>query len=157
MGTRPGDDRGDRAWYQPRPALGLRPWFAFLRRARSLRRFAFAMAARVTKGGPYRELTLAVGNWRSVPVTLAATFGQRLVGVHGPGAVLMRTRSVHGVGLIGPIGVVHVTAAGIVAGHDVLLVDGRVRSTAHWVLELPLETGLPPVGVRLTVLPSSLR
>jgi hypothetical protein len=121
-----------------------------------LRRFAFAMAARVTRPGPYRELTLAAGAWRSAPVTLAATFGQRLVGVHGPGAVLIRARSVHGKGLSDPICVVHVTTDGIVAGSDVLLVDGRVRSNAHWILELPVDTGLPPLGVRLTVLPSSL-
>lgn len=115
------------------------------------------MAARLTRPGRYRELTLSAGAWRSPPVAIAATFWQRLVGVHGPSAVLMRSRSVHGKGLAEPLTVVHLTEGGIVAGCDVLPVDGTLRSTTHWVLELPLDIGLPPVGVRLTVLPSSPR
>ena len=70
-------------------------------------------------------------------------------------ALLLHTKSVHGRGLADPLLVVHLTRSGELIGHGVLAVGGVVRARAFWVLELPLETPLPPKGARLGVLPSS--
>jgi hypothetical protein len=154
MKTRPAGQKSHDVGH-PLPALGLRPWFAFLRRARSFRRFAFAMAARVTRPSPYRELILVGDRWEQVRVSLASTFLQRLAGVHAADAVLLCSRSVHGKGLDAPIRVVHLTDTGTVVGYDTLPVGGTVRSATHWMLEIPITAPLPPVGTHLTVLPSS--
>ncbi len=131
---------------QPRPALGLRPWFALLRRARSLRRFAFAMPERVT-------VALGYGAWRAERVRVATTFSSRLFGMNVPdvSALLIHTRSVHG----GPLRVVHLTAEGTVVGAELLAGSGTVRARDYWMLELPVEAPYPERGVRLRVLPSS--
>lgn len=150
-------EKGDQARAQPRPALGLRPWFAFLRRARSLRRFAFAMAGRVPASARYRRVQLSGGAWNSGPVALATTFLQRLAGIHGAGdsGLLLHTTAVHGRGLFDPLRVVHLSAGGAVIGSEVLPVNGSLRARGFWVLELPMTVVAPQDGAVLTVLPSS--
>jgi hypothetical protein len=140
--------------------LGLRPWFALLRRARSLRRFAFAMAGSVPAPVRYRPLpAVAVisGDWRVEGVVVAATFRQRLAGVHAAGVtgLLLHAGTVHGIGLVEPLRVIHLTASGTVVGHELLGAGGLVRARSHWLLEVPPVTPPPPIGARLTVLPSS--
>ena len=101
---------------QPRPAFGLRPWFALLRRARSLRRFAFAIVSGSVPGGrpyrPGRSVVLATDRWRSLPITVAITSADRLVGMRHPGrnGVLLKASSVHAAGLVDALRVVHVDA-----------------------------------------------
>ena len=146
---------------QPRPALGLRPWFALLRRARSLRRFAFAMPGSVPAPARYPPLpTVAVicGDWRVEGVVVATTIRQRLAGVHAAEAtgLLLHAGTVHGVGLSEPLRVIHLTASGTVVAHELLGGGGLVRARSHWLLEVPAVAPPPPIGARLTVLPSSL-
>jgi hypothetical protein len=160
METRSSGARSDQARLQPRPALGLRPWFALLRRARSLRRFAFAIAGRVTTAHSYRPMVaLRCDAWRVDRVVVANTFLARLLGIHAAGAtgVLLRSSSVHGMSLAEPLSVTHLTRAGAVVSHDRLEAGGRVRASGYWMLELPLDAAPPPPGARLTVLPSSPR
>lgn len=138
---------------QPRPALGLRPWFAFLRRALRLRRLDFAIGPE----GNSRPLLYRIGGpgWR-VTAAVAGPTG-RLRGlrpVAGPLAMLLRTRSVHTAGMREPL----VVAA--IAG------DGTVRRVAHvapgrlfadrraaWILEFGPVHGVPTPGDRLTLRP----
>lgn len=131
-----------------------------LRRARSLRRFAFAMAGSVPAPARYWPLpALAVisGDWSVEGVIMAATFRQRLAGVHAGGVtgLLLHAGTVHGIGLIEPLRVIHLTASGTVVGHELLGAGGIVRARSHWLLEVPAEVPPPPIGARLTVLPSS--
>ncbi len=145
---------------QPRPALGLRPWFAFLRRARSLRRFAFAMRARLPAEPLYStpaSVTLRGGSWVADGVVVATSFGERLTGIRNLDAsgVLLHTSSVHGRGLSSPLRLIHLSRSGTVIGEGLLAPDRIVRSRSYWVLELPLSTPAPPQGTRLTVVPSS--
>ncbi len=147
---------------QPRPAFGLRPWFALLRRARSLRRFAFAMAGRLPGAARYRRVptvTLSCSDWQVRDVVVATTFRRRLIGIHSRAAwgLLVHTPSVHGVGLAEPLRILHLSGSGVVVGHDVLGVGGLVRAGDYWVLEIPIAAEPPPIGAQLTVLPSSLR
>lgn len=151
--TRPGSA-------QPLPALGLRPWFALLRRARSLRRFAFAMAARVPGTLRYRRvtsITLSNEHWELGPVTLATTFPQRLMGMRSGRnhSLLVHAGSVHGRGLKAPLRVLHLTRTGRFVGHDVLAVGRFVRARAYWILEMPMNAPVPENGARVIVLPSS--
>ena len=146
---------------QPRPAFGLRPWFALLRRARSLRRFAFAIVRRSVPGGrlyrPRRSVVVTSGRWRSPPIAVATSFADRLVGMRRNGAsgLLLRCSSVHAIGLVSPLRVVHVDSDGTVLRQDVLTAGRRVAARGTWILELPLGAGSPDTGVKLTVLPSS--
>jgi len=145
---------------QPLPALGLRPWFAFLRRARSLRRFAFAMGGRVPGTLRYRSFTsikLRSEHWELGPVTLATTFRQRLIGMGSERnhSLLMHTGSVHGRGLKGSLRVFHLTRAGRFVGQDVLAVGRIVRARAYWILETPMAAPVPENDAQVIVLPSS--
>ncbi len=145
---------------QPRPAFGLRPWFAFLRRARSLRRFAFAIRAMLPAGPPYSmpaSVTLRDGDWVADGVVFAISFSERLTGIRNPDAsgVLLHTSSVHGRGISSPLRLIHLSRSGTVIGEGLLAPGQIVRSKSYWVLELPLSTPAPPQGARLTVLPSS--
>ncbi len=147
---------------QPRPALGLRPWFALLRRARSLRRFAFAIVSGSVPGDrPYRArgpVTLAVGSWRSPPVVVASSFTDRLVGVRRErtGGLLIRSSSVHAYGCRKPLRVVHLDGDGMVVYQDILMSGRRTPARGAWILELPFGTPGPDTGTRLVVLPSSV-
>jgi len=147
---------------QPRPALGLRPWFALLRRARSLRRFAFAIVSGSVPGGRRyrsgRTLILSGGSWRSPPIVVATSFGDRLLGVRraGTGGLLVRCSSVHAFGLSGPLRIIHLEADGIVARQDLLTPGRRVKAREAWILELPLSTPGPDPGTRIVPLLSPM-
>ena len=156
-----GPTAGGRA--QPRPAFGLRPWFALLRRARSLRRFAFAIVGGSLPGGrryrPGRVVVLVTASWQSPPVGLATSFADRLFGLHLGHAVglLLRSASVHAVGCAIPLRVVHLDADGTVLHQDLLTSGRRVAARGTWILELPMCSEGPDTGARLTVLPCSRR
>jgi len=146
---------------QPRPAFGLRPWFALLRRARSLRRFAFAIVRRSVPGGrsyrPGRSVVMAAASWRSPPVLVATSFADRLIGMrrrHTNG-LLLRSSSVHAAGLGSPLRVVHLDTEGTVLHQDLLMAGRRITARGTWILELPIRSGRPDTGTKLTVLPSS--
>ncbi len=160
METRQRRSRKEKGRLQPRPALGLRPWFAFLRRARSLRRFAFAICARLPADPRYSlpaSVTLRDRNWVADGVVVAISLGERLTGIRNPDAsgVLLHTASVHGRGISSPLRLIHLSRSGTVVGEGLLAPRRIVRSRSYWVLELPLSTPAPPQGARLTVLPSS--
>ena len=156
-----GSKRRTAGWAQPRPAFGLRPWFALLRRARSLRRFAFAIVGGIVPAGRrYRSgrlVTVTSGPWRSPTVTVAASFRARLVGLRGntTNGLLLRTRSVYVPGGMGPLRIIHINREGGVVRQDILTTGRRVSATSEWILELPIQQPGPACGARLTVLPSS--
>lgn len=143
---------------QPRPALGLRPWFALLRRARSLRRFAFAIVSGSVPGGRrYRSagsLVLASDAWRSPPIVLATSFRERLVGIRrvDAGGILLRSSSVHAFGIRAPIRVVHLKRDGTVLRQDLLTSGRRMSARGEWILELPLSVPGPDPDTRLVPL-----
>jgi len=146
---------------QPRPAFGLRPWFALLRRARSLRRFAFAIVGGSVPGErgyrPGDRLALQGDGWNSSDVIVASTFGDRLAGMRRPGTpgVLIRASSVHGMTLDVPLRVVHIDLEGTVVRQDVLTPGRCIRAAGPWLLELPIGGRGPAPGSRLVVLPSN--
>ena len=144
---------------QPRPALGRRPWFAFLRRARSLRRFALAMRRQSVTGPPLAATSglysLETRGWRRGGVRLASTSRSRRRGLRP---------DPYGAALLFPGAVVH--TFGMRSGLDVVGLDrtGRVVAArsmrprriaalagASWVLELPAGEPLPRIGARLVV------
>lgn len=135
---------------QPRPALGRRPWFAFLRRARSLRRFAFA----ITPGSVPARRSYPPGG----PLAVAGSFLGRLVGIHGvpaATAVLLRSAAVHGAFLRAPLAVAFLDATGRVMAGRLLAPWRAVRCPgATWALEIPTPLPVPDVGDRIVVLPS---
>ncbi len=139
---------------QPRPALGRRPWFAFLRRARSLRRFAFAMRVERVPGA--RCLTIRLGRegpW--IHCHTARSRRERLRGIAGvPDGVslLFAGRSVHGFGLARPLEVVGIGSDGRVVGRRRLAPGGLVVMWgASHVIEIPEYLGPPAVasGVKI--------
>lgn len=95
--------------------------------------------------------------WRSPRVTVATSFADRLVGMRrrDVNGLLLRSASVHALGLASPLRVVHVDAEGIVLHQDLLTAGRRVSARGPWILELPIGTGGPDTGAQLTVLPSS--
>ncbi len=147
---------------QPRPAFGLRPWFALLRRARSLRRFAFAIVSGSVPGDrPYRSggsITLGAEEWTSPPVTVASSFTDRLLGVRrkDTDGLLIRSSSVHGRGIREPLRIVHLDRDGTVVHQDILTTGRRTPARGVWILELPIGVPGPETGMRLVVLPSSV-
>jgi hypothetical protein len=140
----PGVRRKEARGTQPRPALGRRPWFAFLRRARSLRRFALAMRWARVPGG--RCLTIRVGeDGAGTHCHVAASPSQRLQGIGAVppgGGLLLAGRSVHGFGLDRPLRVVGLDERGTVVAVR-LLDPGRlvVLARARYLLELPDSIG----------------
>ena len=145
---------------QPRPAFGLRPWFALLRRARSLRRFAFAIVSGSVPGDrPYRSggsVVLACEDWASPSVSVASSFRDRLLGVgrRGTDGLLVRCASVHGHGIRAPLRVIHLDGDGTVVHQDILMTGRRTPARGVWILELPIGVPGPDTGARLVVLPS---
>jgi hypothetical protein len=141
---------------QPRPALGRRPWFALLRRARSLRRFALAIRPE-SVAGTRLLLTLADddGVWAVSPVLLASTRRERWLGVKtGFDRVLLATDSVHGRGLSAPLQLVGIDGSGIVLSVRMLKPGGFVRLIGvSWTLELPVGDDVPAVGAVLSIYP----
>lgn len=145
---------------QPRPALGLRPWFALERRARSLRRFAFAIVSGSVPGdGRYRSggsLVLSDGTWTSPPLILAVSFTDRLRGIQraGAGGVLIRAASVRGAGT--PLRIVHLAGDGTVVGDEILPGRGRRRARGAWIVEIRGDLDPPDPGTRLVPLLSPM-
>lgn len=144
--------------YLPRPALGRRPWLAFLRRARMRRRFAFAMTGERTRARRRCDpttLRLVATGWQSPPLRLVRSRPERLRGlapIPGPVGILMRTRSVHGFGLRLEVEFVALDSVGVVVRAGTL----RPRRIAHcrgaaWIAELPAGTALPLVGTAVAV------
>lgn len=150
---------GDRA--QPRPAFGLRPWFALLRRARSLRRFAFAIVDGIVPGErgyrPGRPVIVFGAGWRSPPLSVAVSFVDRLIGLRQSRhtGLLVRTSSVHARGLDLPLRIVHLDDTGRVVGQDLLTPGRRVAAIGTWMLELPLRVPGPDTGATLELVQCS--
>lgn len=95
------------------------------------------------------------GGWSSGPVWIARSGRRRRVGlrpVPGPHGLMLRTRSIHTFGMLDPLGVVAVDAAGTVIAARTLRPRRMwtVRRAAV-IVEVPASAGLPPVGARLTV------
>ena len=151
-GTRSSHQKG--AADQPRPALGRRPWFALLRRARSLRRFALAIRSQIVAGSPVL-LTVAArdGSWGVASVYLASSPYDRLRGVKaGHSSVLLQTRSVHGRGLEGGLCLVAIDSYGSVVAVTDLRPNSVVRiRRAVWILELPGHHPPPGLGTSLAI------
>ena len=96
---------------------------------------------------------LAWGSWRTPDLIVADGFWGRVHGIAraGPGmGVLIRTSSVHGIGLREPLATIGITDAGLVVGAKALL-PGRVVwfRRAEWVAEIPRASMLPPLGASL--------
>ncbi len=144
--------------YLPRPALGRRPWFAFLRRARSRRRFAFAMVGERTRARVRCDsatLRLVADGWQSPPLRLARTRLERIRGLApypGPFGILMPVRSIHGFGLRSEVEFVALDAIGVVTRTGTLH-PRRIALCrgAHWIAELPSGTALPFRGNAVSV------
>jgi len=130
---------------QPRPALGRRPWFALLRRARSLRRFAFAMRTETVADVADRAARASQSDgWMVSDVTLAAGLLARFRGAKGGRSrILLQGGAVHGRGLAEPLTVVALDATGVVLAVETLR-PGRFLTVkgAAWALELA--TTIPP-------------
>ena len=93
--------------------------------------------------------------WRCAPLTVAVTARQRRRGLRPRPLgrrLLLRTRSVHGLGLVEDLAVV-----GIGRDHRVCAVrvlrPGRIVMIARcrWILELPIDHPTPDVGARVDV------
>ena len=153
----PDVELGTAAGYLPRPALGRRPWFAFLRRARMRRRFALAMGGEANSVGIWRHSTVRLrsGDWTSPPLRIATTRRQRrrgLTPVPGPCGLLLQTRSVHGFGLMSPVAYLTIEGGGVV-GRVGTLCPGRIVMSrrARWFAEIPAGSPLPELGSMVTV------
>lgn len=148
---------GEHAAAQPRPALGRRPWFALLRRARSLRRFALAIRRESVARIP-TFLTLAGEGctWTATSVLLARNHRERLTGVRGRSVrVLMRTATVHSWGIDEPLLLVGINSLGEVVALEVLRPRRMTRlRRAMWTLELPLSDEVPELGGRIQIYPA---
>ena len=149
-----------KAQLRPRPALGLRPWFAFLRRARILRRFALAIERKGTRGRARasRVIALSHGDWDSGPLTPARTRVRRrhgLLPAPGPVGLLLRTRCIHGWGLVEPVrwigldGTGRVIATGVLRPRRVLVAP----QPSCWIAEVPDTVPAPSIGEVLRVVP----
>ena len=98
------------------------------------------------------DVILRNEDWSSGPVLVATTFWQRWRGLKSFEAVLMRTRTVHGIGMPAPF-----RAIGLSAGFEVkvdrVVEPGEVAAFAgcSYVLELPMSTEAPLVGSKLEV------
>jgi len=141
---------------QPRPALGRRPWFALLRRARSLRRFALAIR-RESVAGSRRLLTLADSHngWTASPVLHANRRRDRWRGVRSDHQmVLLHTNMVHGRGLHRLIRLVSIDGAGTVLATEKLKPGSFVwLREGSWTLEIPLDHPVPAKGAALAIYP----
>jgi hypothetical protein len=73
----------------------------------------------------------------------------------GRNGLLLRSSSVHAIGLVSALRVIHVDVEGTVLHQDLLTAGRRVAARGTWILELPLGVGRPDTGAKLTVLPSS--
>jgi hypothetical protein len=144
---------------QPRPALGLRPWFALLRRARNLRRFALAIRPeRVTAlrcNVPIDLIAEVPGVFRC-PIVVLVTSWQRLAGIKRapPGhGVLLATTGIHSVGLKQPLTVLALDKKGaVLAVHQLAPTRTWRYPSATWILELPRKFSRPSEGAMVRLL-----
>ncbi len=134
------------------PALGRRPWFALLRRARCLRRAFFAMKTdRVVRA------EVEGHRWASPPLVVARSRLRRWRGLRprpsGRG-LLLAGSSVHGRGMQEPLRLIGVSDAGHVVS-SVVLLPGTFRQLegARYIVELPLEASAPALGSTLHLFP----
>ena len=150
-----------RARDQPRPALGLRPWFALLRLARSLRRFALAIRkGRVTalRGNCPISLIARVGVAEDYRITVPTRLVERIAGIRstsGCRGVLLAGSTVHSWGMVDPLLVLALDGRGRVLTVR-RLAPGTVwrHRGAAWMLELPVATRMPEVGAAIRLLVS---
>ena len=104
---------------------------------------------------PTSTLYLVAGPWISGPVRMAVLTRDRFSGLRSKGwdgALLLRGRSVHGIGLQRRVLAVGLDEVGTVLS-CALLERGNVMTVrgARWILELPESKRCPPVGARLIV------
>jgi hypothetical protein len=127
---------------------------ALLRRARSLRRFAFAIR-RESVARSRTGLTLAdpTGGWAFHDIVLLTSFFARWRGTKtGAPAVLMRGSHIHGRGLDDPVLAVAIDKGGLVVRTAPLLPGRFLRlGAATWVLELPAGAPKPVPGTTLAI------
>ena len=139
---------------QPRPALGRRPWLAFLRRARILRRFALVMAARRVTGPPHRVIrgpvTLVAQGWERRHVAVAQTRDSRRRGLTPRAfgrALLIEGSFAHSFGMHEPIRIAGLASTGRIT--EVRRLEPRHLAYfrgAAWILELPINEQAPRPG-----------
>lgn len=100
-----------------------------------------------------REVTLRSPGWPGATVSVAATFTDRLLGIRAASAhgVLLRTRSVHTLGLGRAISLIATDERGIVIEARELRPNRiAVFPGASIVIELPAASTLPAVGSMVT-------
>lgn len=106
--------------------------------------------------GPF-EVVLIGPSWRSGPVRLAIGLRARLRGLRprpAAAGLLLRTGSVHTIGMKFPLWAVTLSESGRVR-RVVMMRPGRLLADlgARWVLELPIGHPPPRPGWRLRVVP----
>lgn len=150
--------------YLPRPALGRRPWLAFLRRARIRRRFAFAMGQERTSTVSLRQNDLAVtgsDGWLSRPLAIGFSRRDRRIGLRpapGPFDLLMQTRSIHTFGMASSLRWVALDGSGHVVGVGTLSPRRLiVVRRARFILEQPAVRTLPERGAATVLGRRSIR
>ena len=95
------------------------------------------------------------GGWRSGPLLVAQSRAQRWRGLRprpGGRGLVLAARSVHGLGMAEPLGVVSLDAIGRVR-RTARLLPGRLfwDLGARWVIEVPIGRGLPQAGALLAL------
>lgn len=106
----------------------------------------------------YRRVTLAAPGWRLDDVSVPRTFATRLRGLRRgrSTAMLLPAGSAHTFGMPIPIRMVPITAHGVVQRSFVVPPRSIRRfGDASWILEVSASVVPPPLGARLTVVPSS--
>lgn len=136
---------------QPRPALGRRPWFALLRRARNFLRFAFAMGTRLPERQNVPHIAMIeCDSGFACPVIVCDSPYARWRGLRpwscGVGAIL-KGHHVHGSGLAEPLAVLGLDVSGVVVSRRVLRPRRHVRIPgARFIVEVRLGLPLPRQG-----------
>ena len=95
-------------------------------------------------------LSFETRDWQSGPVFSASTFLERWRGLKRldrDASLIMRTSSVHGIGIVRPFRAVGLTKDFKVIGSQVVRPGRVVRfAECEWILELPEETTPPQPG-----------
>lgn len=141
----------------PRPALGRRPWFALLRRAWILRRFAFAMGGDTTRLRTVRTIACAfdTDGWSSGPILVATARSARRRGLApapGPFGLAIAGGSVVRGGVVGAVAWFGIGSDGSVVGAGSLRWIVVCRR-ARLLVEIPAWVGVPPLGAALRLRP----
>jgi hypothetical protein len=137
----------------------LRPWFAFERRARSFRFFAFAIVGgSVPTPDGYRRVGLVAPGWSLDDVHVAVGHTARRLGVTAEGIehLALSTRSIHTFGVGRALRVTTLDDDGTVVASEVVAPRRvRVWPRRMWVIETPPWIAPPPVGTTVGVVASS--